>query len=55
MKRKQLFILVLSVLFISCTKMENDVILLVPYSQQEEIMALPALWWEATEYARINT
>ena len=38
MKRKQLFILVLSVLFISCTKMENDVILLVPYSQQEEII-----------------
>ncbi len=38
MKRGQFFILILSILLISCTKMENDVILLVPYSQQEKLI-----------------
>jgi len=38
MIRKQLFILVLSILIISCTEIENDVTLLVPYSQQEELI-----------------
>ncbi len=38
MIRKQLVILIILVLLISCTKSTNDVTLLVPYSQQEELI-----------------
>jgi len=38
MNRKLFFILAFSLLFFSCSKIRNDVILLIPSSQQEEII-----------------